>query len=187
MMTMAGSIVSAVLRTLGSRTAVGGKPCCRRHAVRSEADIRAAAAALAPAARMAAPAVQSLLRELVALNTPALYLGIVQRPGPVRVVLHPWGGRTLRFRGPTYLLDAGSEATEGVEAFVAPPFARATSLYATTPDHPVYAVAIEHQGVREVAGSVPAWLTHVTIVVNGRVVTQGERLLHERGPQIWAA
>jgi hypothetical protein len=160
---------------------------CARHDVRSEYDIRTVAFQLGRRAGMEPAAVQSLLRELVELNTPALYLNVIQHTAGLRVMLQPWDGRSTRFRGDTYFVDAGAESVEGIEAFAHTPFAHVTTLYPTAPDHPVYAISIENQGDATIAGKVPAYLTHVTIVVNGRVITRCERLLHERGPQIWAA
>lgn len=183
-------IVRAALRVLRrgrrQRTAAAAA-CCRSLTVRSDSDIRTAAFNMARPARQDASAAQELLRELVELNTPALYLNIVQTPRPARVVLVPWEGRTLRFRGRSYLVEAGSEAPEGIAAFVDVPSARVMTLYPTAPDHPVYAISIENQDEREIGGAIPAHITHVTILVNGRVIARGERLLRERGPQIWAA
>jgi hypothetical protein len=43
---------------------------------------------------------------LVELNTPALLLNLVEPSGPVHVALRPWEGRSVRFRGRGYLLEA---------------------------------------------------------------------------------
>lgn len=142
---------------------------------------------IAPAADLEPAAVQALIRELVALNTPGLFLNVVQRDGPVRVVLKPWDGRTTRFRGAHFVIEAGAEATEGVEAFLRTPLSHVTALYPAAPDHPVYVVSIEHQGTLVYAGQFPAYLTHLTLLVNGRTIVRCRRLLHERGPQVFAS
>jgi hypothetical protein len=159
---------------------------CLSMEVRSEAQIRHAAQQLSAESRAEAVAYAWRLRELVALNTPALFLNLVAT-GPVRVVLRPWEGRSVRFRGPGYFVDAGSAAPEGVEAFTEAPFSHVTALYPAVPDHPVYLISVEHQRGFVYTGDIPSWVTHVTIVVNGGTVAGEERLLHERGPQVWAA
>jgi hypothetical protein len=191
MRTHAGSVIGTVIRrvarTIGGAAAIVPVARCTRVDVRSEQDIRTAAGRVLPRAAADRIRMQSLLRELVALNTPALYLNVVQRAPRVHVVLRPWDGSSIRFRGGNYFVDAGSDSMEGSEAFVNAPFSHVTMLYPTAPDHPVYVISIENQGQAVITGDVPPYLTHVTIVVNGRVITQSERLLRERGPQIWAA
>jgi hypothetical protein len=154
-------------------------------AVRSEHEVRTAAQELAGPAGVEPAALEVLLRELVALNTPALFLNIVQRGGPLRVVLKPWAGRTIRFRGRNYFVDAGAEAGEGIEAFTRTSYAHVTALYPTAPDHPLYVVSIEHQGALIHTGEFPSYLTHLTLVMNGFVSARCERLLHERGTQVF--
>jgi hypothetical protein len=153
--------------------------------VRSEDEVRQAAQTLAPAAHAEPAAFEALIRELVALNTPALFLNIVQRGGPLRVVLKPWDGRSVRFRGRNYMVDAGSGATDGVEALSRTPAVHTTALYPTSPDHPLYVVSIEHQGSLVHTGEFPSYLTHLTLVMNGVVTARCERLLHERGVQVF--
>jgi hypothetical protein len=153
---------------------------------RSDAELMRAAHRLAPT-HHGAGYYEHHLRKLVELNTPALLLNIVQPSGPVHVCISPWEGRSIRFRGRGYLVDAGSEAPEGMEAFTASPWSHVTALYPTVPDHPVYVMSIEHQKERAHAGAVPPYLTHVTILVNGLAIVAAERLLHERGAQVWAA
>jgi len=160
-------------------------PRCLSMDVRSEQEVRNAAHELAAAARMEPTALESLIRELVALNTPALFLNVAQRGGPLRVVLKPWDGRTIRFRGRNYVVDAGAGTMGGVGAFTKTPPAHATSLYATSPDHPLHIVSIEHQGALVHTGEFPAYLTHLTLVMNGVVTARCERLLHERGTQVF--
>jgi hypothetical protein len=162
-------------------------PRCASYEVRSENDILTCAAQHAPPWEGVAAVLPSLLRDLVALNTPALFLNIIDGGAPVHVMLRPWPGRSVRFRGSSYLVEAGSEAPEGMEAFTGGPFSHVTALYPTVPDHPVYMVSIERQDARLYTGEIPSYLTHVTIMVNGRLVAHCERLLHERGPQVWRA
>jgi hypothetical protein len=158
---------------------------CLSMEVRSEQEVRSAAHELAANAGAVPAVFEALIRELVALNTPALFLNVVQRGGPLRVVLKPWDGRTVRFRGRNYMIDAGAGATEGVEAFTRTPLAHVTALYPTSPDHPLYVVSIEHQGSLVHTGEFPSYLTHLTLVMNGVVTVRCERLLHERGTQVF--
>jgi hypothetical protein len=190
MLTQAGSMLGTVIRKVArqiGRASGASVARCTRIDVRSAHDIRTAAFRVVPDDAAARSLMQLLLRDLVALNTPALYLNVVQRAPRVHVMLRPWDGSSIRFRGDSYFVDAGSESVEGIEAFANVPFSHVTTLYPTAPDHPVYVISIENQGAATITGDVPPYLTHVTIIVNGRVVTQGERLLRERGPQIWAA
>lgn len=161
-------------------------PRCLSLQARSEHDVRSLAMKLA-GGPVGADTLQNLLRDLVALNTPALFLNIRHEVPRMNVMLRPWDGRSIRFRGPSFMVDAGSEAPEGVEAFAIAPFSHVTALYPTTPDHPVYVISIEYQDQSLITGEVPAYLTHVTILVNGVLLAHRERLLHERGPQVWAA
>lgn len=156
-------------------------PRCLSMEVRSEDEVRKAAQELAAGARAEPAALEALIRELVALNTPALFLNVVQRGGPLRVVLKPWEGRTVRFRGRNYMVDAGAGATEGIQGSVT----SVTSLYPNSPDHPLYVVSIEHQGTLVHTGEFPPYLTHLTLVMNGAVTARCERLLHERGTQVF--
>ena len=158
---------------------------CLSMEVRSEDEVRNAAHELAANTNVPPAVLEALIRELVALNTPALFLNVVQRGGPLRVVLKPWDGRTVRFRGRNYMVDAGAGATEGVEAFTRAPLAHVTSLYPTSPDHPLYVVSIEHQGSLVHTGEFPPYLTHLTLIMNGAVTARCERLLHERGTQVF--
>jgi hypothetical protein len=159
---------------------------CHSMEARSEAEILGAARRLAPA-RVGSGYYEHHLRRLAELNTPALLLNIVEPSARVHVLLRPWEGRSVRFRGRGYFLDAGSEAPEGMEAFTTSPGSHVTVLYPTVPDHPVYVMSIEHQKERVYAGDVPQYLTHVTIMVNGIAIAVAASLLHERGPQVWAA
>lgn len=183
-------MVKTALRRLLARipgVASGPRARCLRLDVRAEHEVRAAARQLAHAGAADSSVFEPLLRELVSLNTPALFLNIVQPGARVRIMLSPWEGRSVRFRGQHFFVDAGSESVEGIEAFVNTPFSHVTALFPTTPDHPVYVISIEHQGPHVYLGEVPSYLTNVTIVANGRVVTRAERLLHERGLHVWAA
>jgi hypothetical protein len=163
-------------------------PRCMSREVRSEQEVRAAAYEVARSAPQFTPGMlEVLIRELVEMNTPALLLNVVQRSGPVRVVLKPWEGRTVRFRGRNYYVDIGSESSEGIEAFTHAPFAHTTVLYPTAPDHPLYVISIEQQGAVEYAGHFPPYLTHVTVIANGLVTARAERLLHERGVRVWSS
>jgi len=181
---MVKQVLRRVLRRVAPVRVTKEVPRCVSVEARSEQDV--AIAVLRTGAD--APVLTGLLiRQLVELNTPALYLNIVQPDARVHVVLRPAKGRSIRFRGRRWFLDAGSEAPEGVEAFTSSPMAHVTQLYPVTPDHPVYVMSIEHQGDTVYTGDVPSYLTHVTIVVNGHVVARAERVLHERGPQVYAA
>jgi hypothetical protein len=162
-------------------------PRCAHFEVRSQAELRDAVAGLSAGQRTSPVVLSQALRELVALNTPALLLNIVQPKPRVRVSLRPWAGGSIRFRGRSYFIDAGSEATEGIEAFLATPFAHTTTLYPSAPDHPVHVISIEHPGEVFITGDVPPWLTHFTLLINEVVWARAEPVLHERGTQIWAA
>lgn len=171
-------------RVLGTESA---PPRCLSLQARSEQELRFAASRLATGSALGSGTLQILLRELVELNSPALFLNIRQKRGPTHVVLEPWGGASTRFQGSSFLLEAGSAAPEGVEAFALAPFSHVTQLFPTAPDHPVYVMSIEHPAQHVITGLVPSYLTHVSILVNGSLVAHCERLLHERGPHIWAA
>ena len=178
-------VVTTVRRLLRRARPKHRVPRCLSVEVRSEDEVRKAASELAGPAHVEPAALEALIRELVALNTPALFLNVVQRGGPVRVVLKPSEGRSVRFRGRNYVVDAGAGATEGVEALTRAPGAHATALYPTSPDHPLYVVSIEHQGSLVITGEFPSFITHLTIVMNGVVTARCERLLHERGVQVF--
>lgn len=182
---MLKQVIRQVVRTMRRTRVAKSEPRCMRMQARSEQEVRTAAIRLAgdgPAGH-----IEPLIRELVELNTPALFLNIVDPGVRVSVMLRPSALRSIRFRGRSWFLDAGSDAPEGIEAFMNAPFSHVTTLYPTAPDHPVYVMSIEHQGERVYTGDAPEWLTHVTIVVNGRVIARAERLLRERGMQVWAA
>lgn len=181
---MVKQLIRKVVRSVTGGRAAAPVPRCVSTQARSEGDIRVAAFRAAADRPVLG---EALIRELVELNTPALFLNIVQPGVHVHVVLRPAPTRSIRFRGRRFFLDAGSAAPEGIEAFMHAPLAHVTELYPVTPDHPVFVMGIEHQGDTVYTGDVPSWLTHVTIMVNGRVVARGERLLRERGPQVWAA
>lgn len=185
MSTVVGRAIRTISRMVSSRSVMPPAPRCVSVEVRTEGDILRAAGLLA---RGGEPTIlPSLIRDLVRLNTPALFLNIVDHRAPARVVLEPWEGRSIRFQGSAYLATASSEAPEGVEAFAAVPFSHVTALYPTAPDHPVYVMAIEWQGDDVYCGRVPPYLTHASIMVNGRLLTHGERLLRERGVRVWWA
>lgn len=181
-----GRALRRLVRQARAGVAAGAAPRCLSLQVRSEAEVRSAAGRLAAGAVLDAGTLQVLVRDLASLNSPALFLHVRSRQPRVRVLLEPWAGRSLRFRGSSFMVEAGSEAPEGVEAFASVPYAQVTALYPTAPDHPVFIVSIEHQAERLIRGSVPAYLTHVSILVNGSLLAHGERLLQERGPQAWA-
>ncbi|CAN5640672.1 hypothetical protein BH23GEM9_BH23GEM9_06620 [soil metagenome] len=186
---MVGSVLQKLVlraRSIGSAPAV---PRCTSLEVRSEDEIRTAAlelsATMSASSPGAAAVLPSLLRDLVSLNTPSLFLNIMDSRAPIRVVLRPWEQRTLRFRGTSFLVEAASEATEGIEAYTMAPFSHVTALYPTAPDHPVYVISLEHHDEGNYTGDIPQYLTHLSIMVNGSLVAHCERLLHERGPQGW--
>jgi hypothetical protein len=185
MMKVIGQVIDSVRRVRFRHVgpALRAVPRCLSLQARSEDEVRTAAQRVSPRAPVFAGA---LIRELVELNTPALFLNIVQ-PDAAHVVLRPAALRTIRFRGRRFLLDAGADAPGGSEAFALAPLSHVTQLFPVTPDHPVYIMSIEHQGEAVFTGDVPAYITHVTIAVNGRVVARAERLLRERGPQVFAA
>jgi hypothetical protein len=165
----------------------GNTPRCRHWTVRSEAEIHAVASQLTDGMDSAGPLLPSMLRDLVALNTPALFLNIIDSASPVHVVLQSWDGRGIRLRGRNYLLETGSQAPEGIEAFTTAPFSHTSMLYPTAPDHPLYVISIERQEERVYRGEIPSYLTHASIMVNGVLVARCERLLHERGAHVWRA
>jgi hypothetical protein len=188
MKTSVGRVLGRLVRGALSVTQRREDPRCLVREVRSESDVRAVAAQLWVGLRPSAAALSPLLlRDLVALNTPALFLNIVDEQLPLSVVLRPWDGRSIRMRGSSYLVEVGSEAPEGVEAFTSSQDAHVTALYPTAPDHPLYVISIEQQAQHVYGGAIPSYLTHITIVVNGSVITHCERLLHERGPHVWRA
>jgi hypothetical protein len=178
-------VVNTVRRLLRRVRRKHRAPRCLSVEVRSEVEVRKIAHELASAAHTEPAAFEALIRELVALNTPALFLNIVQRGGPLRVVLQPWDGPSIRFRGRNYMVDAGAGAPEGSEAFTRAPGAQVTALYPASPDHPLYVVSIEHQGSLVHTGEFPSYITHLTLVMNGAVTARCERLLHERGVQVF--
>ena len=186
MMKVIGQVIDSVrrVRFRHADPALRTVPRCLSLQARSEDEVRTAAQRVSPRTPVFAA---TLIRELVELNTPALFLNIVQPGVAVHVVLRPAALRTIRFRGRRFLLDAGAEAPGGTEAFALAPLSHVTQLFPVTPDHPVYIMSIEHQGDAVYTGDVPAYLTHVTIAVNGRIVAHAERLLRERGPQVFAA
>ena len=177
--------VARAVRRLVRPRATRRVPRCVSFDVRSEVDVRNAARDLALASKAEPAAYEAFMRELAQLNTPALFLNVVQRMGPIRVVLDPWEGRSVRFRGASYFVDVGAEAPEGVEAFVRTPLAHVTTLYPTAPDHPLYVVSIENQGALVYTGQFPSYLTHITLAVNGVVIARSERLLYERGTKVY--
>jgi hypothetical protein len=176
-------VVTTVRRLLRRARPKHRVPRCLSVEVRSEDEVRKAAVELAAPAHVEPAALEALIRELVALNTPSLFLNVVQRGGPVRVVLKPSEGRSVRFRGRNYVVDAGAGATEGAAEFA--PGAQVNALYPTSPDHPLHVVSIEHQGSLVITGEFPSLITHLTLVMNGVVTARCERLLHERGVQVF--
>jgi hypothetical protein len=158
---------------------------CVHREVRSVHDLRSAVAAVAgPTSPVL---LTSCLRELVEMNTPALLLNIVESSRPVNVVLRPRAGSSISFRGSSYLVRAGPAARAGCDAPPTTLPAHSMTLCRALPDHPVHLVSVEHHGEAVFTGDAPPWLTHFTLVVNGVVVTRAEPLVHERGPQVWAA
>lgn len=183
------SIAGAVRRALRQGAAVlsGRQPSPPRlgHTweIRTALDIDLVAARLGDSAPAGDPSLrESLIRELVALDTPALFIDVAERPG-TRVVLRPWDRPGTRFVG-NYLVEAGSGATEGSEAFVTA--SHDVPVFVTAPDHPVHVIALHHLGRASHEGRVGADVTHVTIVINGHVVARSEKLSRER-VRMWAA
>jgi hypothetical protein len=176
------SVANTLRRLLGRTRRKHRAPRCVSVEVRSEAEVRKVAQELAGPAYLEPAALEALIRELVALNTPALFLNVVQRGGPLRVVLKPWDGHSVRFRGRNYMVDAGADAPEAVTR---PPGTQVTALFPTTPDHPLYVVSIEHQGSLVHTGEFPSHITYLTLVMNGVVTARCERLLQERGVQVF--
>jgi hypothetical protein len=91
----------------------------------------------------------------------------------------------VQFRGRNYVVDVGAGPANAVEEFERTPAAHVTSLYPASPDHLLYVVSIEHQGTLVHTGEFPAYLTHLTLLMNGVVTARCERLLHERGTQVF--
>lgn len=121
----------------------------------------------------------SRVNELLALRTPALYLQVTGS-GTTAVVLEPWERRKVSLCGNGWTLDAGEGAPTGSPAWVASDDARPYRLYETAPDHPVLAVAVRVGVEGEVRCFVPEYLTHATIVVNGRVMAAAQRIDRDR-------
>ena len=125
------------------------------------------------------------LRELYELSTPALYLQLVTTGQPCRIVLVPWDRGQVSFSGRGWHVLAGADATMGGGALAAPAPLRMPMLYSHAPDHALFAVSIEQPGQSEIRGYFPRYVTHVTIVADGREVAEVCRLSHEHGARVF--
>jgi hypothetical protein len=126
------------------------------------------------------------LRELYELSTPALYLQLVTTGQPCRVVLVPWDRGQVSFSGRGWYVLAGADATiAGTDGEAAAAALRMPMLYSHAPDHALFAVSIEQPGESEIRGYFPRYVTHVTIVADGREVAEASRLLHEQGARVF--
>lgn len=121
------------------------------------------------------------LRELYDLATPSIYLQVATAGQPCRIVLVPWERGQIAFSGRGFHLMAGAEATSGLEAFLLPREVRTPALYSTAPDHPLFAVALSQPGIREFRGYFPPYVTHLTIVADGREIVLNCPLAHDQG------
>lgn len=125
------------------------------------------------------------LRELYELATPAIYLQLCTGGEPCRIILVPWDHGQVAFRGRGFHLMAGAEATSGMEAFLLPRELRTHTLYSAAPDHPLFAIALGQTGAREFRGFFPPYVTHVTIVADGREVVVNCALAHDQGARVF--
>jgi hypothetical protein len=178
-----GLVAVPLRRKLGSRRKV--KPHASITTVQMAADLPAEASRLGRLGEAGFRETLRGMRELYELSTPALYLHIVTGGQPCRVVLVPWDRRQVSFSGPGWHLLAGVEAPSGVEAFIVPRGLRTPLLYSNAPDHPVFVVALRVPGQHEFRGYIPPYVTHVTIVADGREVVSTQRLAHDAGARVF--
>lgn len=125
------------------------------------------------------------LRELYELSTPALYLQLVTTGQPCRIVLVPWDRGQVSFSGRGWHVLAGADAASGGGALAASATLRMPMLYSHAPDHALFAVSIEQPGQSEIRGYFPRYVTHVTIVADGREVAEVCQLSHEQGARVF--
>ena len=125
------------------------------------------------------------LRDLYDLATPSLYINVVTAGEACRIELVPWDRRQVSFSGNGWHLLAGAEATTGIEAFMQSKRPRRPPLYSSAPDHPLFVVTVDQPGLSEFRGYFPPYVTHLTIVADGKEVVDACRLAHDEGVRVF--
>ncbi len=180
-----------VLTRIARRVILGRPPrriARRRNAdvrrIDESADARRAAFAFARRGALLPSLATRFMHELLALRTPALYLQVIAPDDADGVVIEPWDQRKISLCGGGWTLDLGTPATNGVHAWALPSDARRFDVYETAPDHPVLAVSVDAGDQGLVRCFVPEYLTHVTVVLNHKVLAAALRIEHGRGTRV---
>jgi hypothetical protein len=175
------TLLTRIARKIGiaKRTPRRSTPQADIRRIEDPAEARRMAFSFSRRGGLSIPHANARVNELLALRTSALYLQVTGS-GTTAVVLEPWERRKVSLCGNGWTLDAGEGAPTGVPAWVTAKDARPHRLYETAPDHPVLAVAVRVGVQGEVRCFVPEYLTHATIVVNGRVLAAAQRIDRDR-------
>lgn len=145
--------------------------------VRTDVEAERAAVLLAHQGRRSNSLVRALLRDLLRLDTTALYVQVDGAPARAEVVVTRTSGHQVVATGQKFRVETETHEPAPNGAYRTAREYRRLGLYESPPAERILVVARIRAGVGTVhLVDVPAYVSHVTIVINDRILASAARI-----------